>query len=154
MWSKIRAAVLCLAVFAGCTKGPSDKTPEGALESYVAAAFSVQSAADKEKLLRLSAGEAQSLLSTMSDEDFVSRFAAGKLRFVGLKTKDRRAERDGGVSMVYELSYEEVGKGKGPITFKKIAYLVPVDAGWRIRGTKNIKEFVEHVDPMVIEITK
>ncbi len=152
MWNKITAFILVSMVMAGCTKSANDKTPEGALQSYVNAAFSVKNPADKEKLLNLSTGEAHDQLQNMSDDNFMASFGKG-IRLVNLKTKDRRGETDGGVSLVYELSYDD-GSGKGAITHKKIAYLTPTEEGWRIRGTKNIKEVVEQNDPMVIDLTK
>ena len=126
------------------------------MESYVNAAFSVKQESDKEKLLSLSIGEARIQLESMSDEDFMARFGKGKLHLVGLKMKDRRSELDGGVSLVYELVYREGAPDSGPVTHKKIAYLKKDsdESGWMVRGTKNIKEFVEQNEPMVIELTK
>jgi hypothetical protein len=154
MWTNF-AWIAVLGVFtAGCTKMVSDKTPEGALESYVTSAFTVKRPADREKLLQLSTGEAHEQLQAMSEDNFMARFGKGNLRLISLKMKDRRGEKDGGISLVYELSYEETTQGKGPVTHKKVAYLKEDGGHWRIRGTKNIKEYVEQAEPMVIELTK
>jgi hypothetical protein len=154
MWIKLAAMFSLGLIFLSCTRSLSDRTPEGALDSYVKTAFSVKKSADREKLLELSIGEAREQLQGMSEEDFMARFGNGSIRLIDLKMKDKRSEKDGGVSLVYELSYEDGNGGKGPVTHKKIAYLQQQDGGWRIRGTKNIKEYVEQNAPMVIELTK
>lgn len=156
MWTRSLVLLLVLGSYWGCTKKMNNKTPEGALESYVSAAFSVSSAADKNKLLALSAGEARAQLESMSDEDFLSKFGKNALQLISLSMKDRRSEKDGGVSLVYELSYRAGSGDAGPVSYKKIAYLIREsdETGWQVRGTKNIKEYVELSGPMVIEVTK
>lgn len=156
MWINWVVLVVSLGLVSGCTKGLNNKTPEGALESYIGAAFSVKGIEDKQKLLNLSAGEAKEQLEAMSDEKFQASFGKDTIKLVSLSMKDRRSEKDGGVSLVYELTYKQGSGDTGPVTHKKIAYLIKQDeeSGWRVRGTKNIKEYVEQSEPMVIQLTK
>lgn len=145
----------CLAVLAavGCTKsGPKADTPEGALHSYVVTAFEARSVADKQKLLGLSTGEAKAYLEQMGEADFKRQFLDSKLQFVSMKARDLRQETGGDVSLVYDLNYKDTRDGSTTVhTNKKIAYLTQAEPGhWKIKGTKNVKTFVERKEDLVI----
>jgi hypothetical protein len=145
-------AALILAV-SGCTKAPKADTPEGALQSYVVAAFSAKSIDDRKILAELSTGDALEFLQGMSDADFKRHFLDSNFQLVSMKARDLRQDVTGDVSLVYDLSYREgSGSSRTVHTNKKIAYLTqnPGDGTWKIRATKNIKSFIERKDDLVV----
>ena len=155
-WRNILAAVL-LCTMIGVTacdrKATQPNTPEGTLEKYVAAAFEVRKVEDRQKLLDLSTGDAKSHLENMNADDFKRNFLDSKLRFISMKTKDLRQEKDGDVSLVYELSFQDGSGTPAPTTHtnRKIAYLTRDEAGnWKIKSTKNIKTVIEKKEDLVI----
>jgi hypothetical protein len=152
-WHKAFFGLAIAAAVCSCTKAPKADTPEGALEKYVTTAFAANSPADRQKLADLSAGEALTFIQNMSDDDFKKYFLDSHLRFSSLKTKDKRQDVNGDVSVIYELEYKE-GETAAPTvhTNKKIAYLTfdKASGEWKIRATKNLKSFVERKEDLVV----
>src|SRR5688572_27134334 len=119
-------------LFAGaCTKQASrPNTPEAALELYVTTAFAAKSADARQALLDLSTGDAKAWLETMSPEDFKKQFVDNSMVFQSLKSKDKREDKDGGVSLVYELAFKDgVTPNAAAYTNKKIAFLTKDEKG-------------------------
>jgi hypothetical protein len=139
-----------------CTQGaPEANSPEAALHSYVKIAFNAKSLDDAHKLLDLSTGEAKEWLASMTEETFKKQFLDNKMVLENLTTKDLRQEKDGDVSLVYEIAFKDGnpdGKPTGPSEFtnKKIAYLTKEGNIWKIRATKNVKTFIERKDALEI----
>jgi hypothetical protein len=143
------AGLSLLAV--SCTQAPKADTPEGALHSYVTAAFDAKGPSDKKRLVDLSTGDAKGYLERMSDEDFKKQFVDTKLRFLSLKAKDKRTENNGDVSLVYELNYRDgLDPTRASYMNKKIAYLTKEGAMWKIKSTKNMKSFIERKEDLVV----
>lgn len=152
-WRNVVVVMVSAGMVAACTKStPKADTPEGALHSYVVAAFEARQLGDKKKLMELSTGDARGYLERMSDEDFRKQFVDAKLQFVSMKARDLRQEVSGDTSLVYELSYKDARGGSPTVhTNKKIAYLTKDEAGhWRIKATKNVKTFVERKEDLLI----
>jgi hypothetical protein len=151
-WFKNALLFSVLALVMGsCTKKPKNDSPEGALQQYVGAAFSVSSVSDKAKLVALSTGDARMFLEKMSDEDFRKRFIDSKLSLVSFQAKDQRKEDGGDVSLVYELTYKGSDAASQSIyTNKKIAYITQAEGEWKIKATKDVKSFVERKEDLVI----
>ncbi|MGZ3652153.1 MAG: hypothetical protein ACXVB9_16970 [Bdellovibrionota bacterium] len=145
-----------LLAFSACTKsGRGTSTPEGALNEYVHAAFGAKSMDDAKTLLDLSTGDAKEWLSSMSQEAFKKQFIDNKMVLQSLTTKDVRQEKNGDVSLVYELAFKDGspdGKPTSPAVYtnKKIAYLTKEGDAWKIKATKNVKSFVERKDALEI----
>ena len=165
---KLRSALATMALlgFAACTKDmPAPTSPEATLERYVKLAFAAKSTDAKEELLKLTAGDAEMWLSSLSDEDFRKQFVENQMQFIGLRTRDRREDKNGDVSLVYELEFKD-GKGPKPLdsgqpqtmtpspavySTKKIAFLTKTKEGeWRIKATKNVKTFIERKEDFVV----
>lgn len=74
------------------------------------------------------------------------------MRLVSLKVKDIRQDNEGGVSMVYEISFQDGKSGSAFVhTNKKVAYLNKIENGdWKIRATQNVKSFIEKKEDLVI----
>lgn len=144
--------LVALVYIVGCTKVPKANTPEAALDRYVAAAFSAKKVEDKKKLIEMTTGDALAHLQKMKDEDFKKQFIDANLRLVSVKAKDIREDNEGGVSLVYELSFSDGAAGNSAIhTNKKVAYLSKIENGeWRIRATQNVKSFIEKKEDLVI----
>ena len=141
-----------ILVSQGCEKKNKANTPEQVLDSYVHAAFSANSVADKQKLVDLSTADAQDLLKKMTEIEFKNEFLDKHLTLVSLVTKDVRREDPKNISLVYELTYKEgTGDKSAAMTNKKIAYLTQIENGeWRIKATKNIKSFIEEKEGLVV----
>ena len=142
---------LC-ALISSCTRAPKANTPEAVLDQYVSSAFNAKSVEDKKKLQDLTTGDALAHLEKMKDEDFKKQFLEANMRLVSLKVKDIRQDNEGGVSMVYELSFQD-GKSDSAYvhTNKKVAYLNKLENGdWKIRATQNVKSFIEKKEDLVI----
>lgn len=159
-------AVLALMGFAACTKDiPAPTSPEATLERYVKLAFSAKNVEVKAELLKLSDGDAKMWLDSLSDEDFRKQFVENKMQFHSMKTRDKIEDKNGDVSLVYELEFKD-GTGPSPIdpqrpktmtpssavySTKKIAYLRKVEGGeWRIKATKNVKTFIERKEDLAV----
>jgi hypothetical protein len=143
---------LVLFAFGACTKEAAPTSPEAALERYVKTAFGAKSVDAKKSLLDLSEGDAKAWLESMTDEVFKKQFVENNMQFVSLKSSDKRVEKDGDVSLVYELAFKD---GKTPnaaeYTNKKIAYLKKTEGGeWKVSATKNIKTFIEKKDALEV----
>ena len=147
-------AALCLAQ--ACTKSPGrPETPEGTLEAYVKTAFSVSSLEVSRKLLDLSTGEARDWLESMSKETFEQQFMRNKMVLQSFTTKDLRQEKNGDVSLVYEIAFKDGSHDGKPTneavyTNKKIAYLHKDGEQWKIKATKNVKTYIERKDALEI----
>jgi hypothetical protein len=155
MWHKNFLFIGLLAVslgFVGCTKNQTANTPEAALDQYVSAAFSAKNLDDKSKLLNMATGDALAHLQKMKDDEFKKQFLDANLKLVSLKVKDIREDNEGGVSMVYELSFQDGKSGAAVVhTNKKVAYLTKIDGGqWKIRATQNVKSYIEKKEDLVI----
>lgn len=149
-------ALVSLLAVAACTKHvDGNGSPEAALESYVKTVFSAKSVDDAKKLLDMSTGDAREWLASMSEEAFRKQFVENKMVLQSFSMKDLRKEKDGDVSLVYEIAFKEGspdGKPTSPAVFtnKKIAYLTKDGEGWKIRATKNIKSYIERKDALEI----
>jgi len=162
-WLKIWAhvfSVAALLTFAACTKEAPPTSPEGALERYVKIAFNAKSDKDQKALYDMSEDDAKVWLGSMNEETFKKQFIENKMQLVSFKTSDKRENKDGGVSLIYELVFKD-GKGPAPLTpgsepsaatytNKKIAYLKQVDGNWKITATKNVKTFIERKDALEV----
>lgn len=165
---KLRNALATMALlgFAACTKDmPAPTSPEATLERYVKLAFSAKDKDAKKGLLDLTDGDARMWLESLSEEDFHKQFVENQMQFLGLKTRDKREDKNGDVSLVYELEFKD---GKGPkaldpnnpqtvtpspavYSTKKIAFLTKTKEGeWRVKATKNVKTFIERKDDFVV----
>lgn len=144
--------VLSMSFFSACTKAPMANTPEAVLDRYVSSAFNAKNIEDKKKLLDLTTGDALAHLEKMKDDDFKKQFLEANLALVSMKVKDIRQDNEGGVSMVYELSFKDGKAGNSVVhTNKKVAYLNRNQAGdWKIRATQNVKSFIEKKEDLVI----
>lgn len=140
-----------LPMVSGCTRQGAT-TPEQTLEQYIRIGLDAKGPGDKAKLLELTIGEAHEELGKMKDKEFNDIFVEKKLRYLGYKARDLRQENSGEVSLIYELSYEEQdAAGAAIVTNRKIAYLAKDDEGrWKIKGTKNVKSFVERKDALEV----
>lgn len=155
MWHKNYLFVVMLAVsigFLGCTKNKTANTPEAALDQYVSTAFSAKGIDDKTKLMNMATGDALAHLQKMKDDEFKKQFLESNLKLVSLKVKDIRQDNEGGVSMVYELSFQDGKSGSAVVhTNKKVAYLTKVEGEqWKIRATQNVKSYIEKKEDLVI----
>lgn len=156
--------VAILIAFTACTKSPPAPTsPEAALDIYVKTAFNAKELSARESLLALSAGDAEIWLSSLSDDEFKKQFVDNKMQFVSLRTRDKIEDKNGDVSLVYELEFKD---GRGPVPLdggkvmtpsaasystKKIAYLTKgQDGGWKIKATKNVKTFIERKEDLAV----
>ena len=153
-WAQL-AVVMALFALPACTKSNQAASPETALNAYVHAAFAAKSVSDSQKLLDLSTGEAKEWLSSMSEDAFKKQFVDNKMVFQSLHTKDLRQEKNGDVSLVYELAFKDGSPDGKPTssavyTNKKIAYLTKEGDAWKIKATKNVKSFVERKDALEI----
>jgi hypothetical protein len=136
----------------GCEKKVIQDTPEAALEGYVRQGFAVKDPKDKDALLKFLDGEAKEALSGMDLAEFEAAFLKPKRTLMEIKTKDRREESHGGVSLIYEISFKS-GEGTDETEHfnRKVAFLKQEANEWKIVSTKNIKTFVEIKDGTTIE---
>lgn len=165
---KLRNALVVMALlgFAACTKDmPAPTSPEATLERYVKLAFAAKSKEVRGDLLKLTDGDAKMWLESLSDEDFQKQFVDNQMQFLSLKTRDKREDKNGDVSLVYELEFKD-GKGPKPLdpnepqamtpsaavySTKKIAFLTKTKEGeWRVKATKNVKTFIERKDDLAV----
>lgn len=144
--------VAALVFFGACTKEPAPTSPEMALERYVKIAFDAKSVDAKASLLALSDGEAKVWLESMTPEVFKKQFVDNNMQLISMKTRDKREEKDGDVSLVYELEFRD-GKAPNAAAYsnKKIAFLKKGEQGdWKITATKNIKTFIERKEALEV----
>ena len=137
--------VLAIALATGaCTKKAKVESPEGVIEAYVNTAINAKDASAKTALFEFMTGKALERIQSMSDAEFMEGVVKPEFKFVHLSTRDLREEQGGGISLVYELVYENTsGDSAAKITNRKIAYMRNVDGRWKIEDTRNVKSFVE-----------
>lgn len=137
---------LLLVLFgAACTKSNSGLSPEEVLETYVKIAINAKTEKDKTSLEEYLTGEALTKLKLMTKDEFIEKLVKPEYKFVKFSTRDSREESNGGVSLVYELTFEnKTGDSTAKIISRKIAYFKRGrDNGWKISDTRNVKSFVE-----------
>ncbi len=154
-------AITTLLAFGACTKSAGPNSPEETLKQYVDTAFSAKSQDARTALLKMSDGDAKVWLESMTEEVFKKHFIDNNMQLVSMKTSDKREDKDGAVSLVYELVFKD-GKGPAPLTpgtepsaatytNKKIAYLKKGEGGaWKVTATKNVKTFIERKDALEV----
>lgn len=140
--------VAVLLFVSACTKKESGMTPEEVLETYVKIALNAKSEQDKKSLEEYLTGEALKKLKLMGNEEFLEKLVKPEFKFVSFLARDQRQENNGGISLVYELTFEnKSGDTKAKLINRKIAYLKrATDNSWKIFNTRNIKSFVEMKD--------
>ncbi len=131
-----------------CTKKEAGMNPEEILETYVKIALNAKSEKDKASLEEYLTGEALKKLKLMSQSDFVDKLVRPEFKFVKFSTRDMREESNGGVSLVYELTFEnKTGDSKAKVINRKIAYFRKnAENAWKIFDTRNVKSFIEMKD--------
>jgi hypothetical protein len=135
-----------------CTKKQNLESPASVLEAYVKTAINAKSGSDKARLYEYTTGTALQKLQAMSEEDFTTSLIKPEFKFVHFSTRDQREETTGGISLVYELVYENTaGEGSAKTTSRKIAYMKKEGSTWKIEDTRNIKAFVEVKDGLNIQ---
>lgn len=141
-----------LLVGAACTKKTTAESPESVLQVYVTTAINAKNGGDRARLFEYTTGKALERLQAMTDEDFLNSLVKPEYKFVHFSTYDKREENDGGLSLVYELVYENAaGDTNAKITNRKIAYFKKDGNIWKINDTRNVKSFVEMKDGLSVQ---
>ncbi len=137
---------LVLSSGAGCTKGPdSSDDPKGRLQEYISKSFAVRTPEDKKELVGYLTGEAKTRLSAWSDEQFREAFIDSKRQFLKLAFREVKQINPSEVSVTYELTYLDQGKGRdAKVTNKKLAQMLKEQGKWVVGSVRNIKELVEY----------
>lgn len=145
-------AVALAAILAGACTRKSDvqNDPKKVVTEYISRSFSVKSPSEKQEMLDFLTRDAKSRLSAWSDEQFREAFIESKRQFLRLAFTEMKNVSDAEISLTYELSYIDQGKGHdAKITQKKLAQMVKDNDGhWLISDVKNIKELVEYQNEM------
>ena len=150
MYNKV--AVLLFMTFWGCVNSPEKANdPKARLEQYMKKSFSVSSMADKEVMLSFLTGEVRARLGAWSEEQFRGAFIESKRKFLKLAIKETKEVSPGKVSIVYELTYLDEGKGKdAKVTNRKLCELDQMSGTWYISKVTNIKELIEYQSEMAL----
>lgn len=141
----VATALLGFALLgSACTPKKKPESPEAVLQAYVTTAINAKSGADKERLYEFTTGKALERLQAMPEEEFVNSLVKPEYKFVHFSTRDLREEKEGSMSLVYEIVYDTKSGDQGAkITSRKIAYMKKDNGVWKIEDTRNIKSFVE-----------
>ena len=144
--------LLAAAVSGSCT-GDRDLTqdPKRRLTEYISKSFAVSGVSDKKSLESYLTGDARARLAAWSDEQFETAFIRSKRQFVKLVVREMKKIADEQVSITYELTYLDQGKGLDVrVTNKKLCTMVLEQGKWLIREVRNIKELIEYRNEMTI----
>jgi len=154
-----RVVILGLVLF-GCTQnsgGPED--PKHQLQEYISKSFSVTTEKDRTELAGYMIGDAKARLTSWSDEQFRQAFMDNKRRFLKLVFREVKPLSKTAVTITYELSYMDQGRGHdskdspkesggAKVTNKKLCHMVLDQGRWLIEDVQNIKELVEYTHEM------
>jgi hypothetical protein len=150
MWLKLLALISVCALLGSCTGGqesPSDAKHR--LQEYITKSFAISSPDDRKVLLSYMTGDARERLLRWSDDQFKQAFIDSKRQFIKLAFKEEKPVGENQMSVTYELSYKDDGKGhNAKVTSKKLAQMVKEQGNWQISEVKNIKELVEFENEM------
>lgn len=150
-------ACLAIAILAwSCTPTTSkNDDPVRVLTDYINKSFSAHSREDKQVMGSYLTGDVKNRLMAWSDEQFDQAFIQSKRKFLKLLIRENKKVSDNEVSITYELSYFDPGKGTdAKVTNRKLAVLVREPAGasgaWLIREVKSIKELIEYQNEIAL----
>ena len=153
MWTKVMTAWVALGVVlaaAGCNgarQSPDD--PKHRLNEYISKSFGVKGVDDRNALASFLTGQAKIRLYAWSDEQFRQAFVDSKRQFIKLVFTETKPVSADEVSITYELSYIDQGRGHdAKVTNRKLAQMVRENGKWMIRDVSNIKEMVEYRNEM------
>ena len=153
MWTRLMTAFVSLGLVlaaAGCSggkQGPDD--PKHRLNEYISKSFGVKGVEDRSALASYLTGQAKIRLYAWSDEQFRQAFVDSKRQFIKLVFTETKPVSSDEVSITYELSYIDQGRGHdAKVTNRKLAQMVRENGKWMIRDVSNIKEMVEYRNEM------
>lgn len=148
------AALLAGMVAGGCsTKPDAFGDPKKVLSEYISRSFHVTSPSDRQELLAYLSHDARSRLSAWSDDQFREAFIEDKRDFLGLSFTELKKVSPDKLTVTYELSYVDQGRGPGHdarVTQKKLAEMVREQGRWTIADVRNIKELLEYRNEMAL----
>lgn len=146
----IIALGVLVSAFAACTRtAESPGDPTGRLKDYISRSFSAKDPNDRKEMMEYLTGEAKTRLGAWSDEQFRQAFIDSKRQFLKLAFKEVRTVSPSEVSVTYEITYVDQGKGVDTkITNKKLAQMVNEQGKWYIAEVRNIKELIEYKNEM------
>lgn len=153
MWTRLIAVIVSLGMViavAGCNgakQGPED--PKHRLNEYISKSFGVKGVEDRNALASFLTGQAKIRLYAWSDDQFRQAFVDSKRQFIKLAFTEIKPISADEVSITYELSYIDQGRGHdAKVTNRKLAQMVRENGKWMIRDVSNIKEMVEYRNEM------
>ena len=139
-----------LFVLSACTpKQEGMEDPKRRLNDYISQSFAVRGPEDRKQLTSFLTGEAKTRLDAWSDDQFRHAFMDAKRQFIKFSPKEVKPISAHEVSITYELSYTDQGRGHdAKVTHRKLARLVQEQGKWLISEVSNIKELVEYRNEM------
>ena len=143
-------ALLALGLLFACTQSPeTTDDPRKRLTDYISKSFSVRSVDEKEQLLNFLTGDAKIRLAAWSEDQFRQAFIYAKRQFLKLSFKETKTVSSKEMTVTYELSYLDAGKGhEAKVTHKKLAQMNMDQGKWYISEVRNIKELIEYRNEM------
>lgn len=155
--SRGNGSLLCVLVLlsqvVGCSRldsrlsGPDD--PKKRLNEYISKSFSVRQIQDRNQLADYLTGDARNRLHAWSDEQFKEAFIDSRRQFIKLAFREVKPTSGTEVSITYELTYLEQGRGsEAKVTNRKLAQMVKEQGKWVIKEVRNIKELIEYRNEM------
>lgn len=147
---KSAAVLLALASVTACTAGREGSgDPKRRLEEYISRSFAVKGVEDREVLSGYLTGQAKTRLMAWSDDQFRQAFIDSKRQFVKLAPMEVKQVSPSEVSITYELTYLDQGRGHdAKVTNKKLCQMVLDQGRWMVKEVNNIKELVEYRNEM------
>ena len=150
MLNNLRQVALSLIFLAvstsSCTHGPeSPDDPKGRLQEYISKSFAVRTVEDKKELVAFLTGDSKARLAAWSDDQFREAFIDSKRQFLKMAFREVKQINPTEVSVTYELTYLDQGKGRdAKVTNKKLAQMLRENGKWMVGVVRNIKELVEY----------
>ena len=143
---------LLISLLTACSpSGNSGNDPKKRLTEYISRSFAVHSIGDRQALTEYMTGNAKYRLVAWSDEQFQQAFIDSKRQFLKLAFRDVKELSSQAVSITYEVTYIDQGKGHdAKVTNKKLCQLVLERGKWYISEVHNIKELVEYKNEMAL----
>ncbi|MEK6706301.1 MAG: hypothetical protein AAB116_25860 [Candidatus Poribacteria bacterium] len=149
--NRIIFLIINICFLAACNNKPGALVdgPKHRLNEYISKSFAIRSASDRNQLLEYLTGDAKRRLLAWSDEQFRQAFMDSKRQFVKLIWSEVKPASTNEVSITYELSYFDQGKGHDAIvTAKKLCNMTMEQGKWMIKDVRNIKELIEYRNEM------
>jgi len=148
------AAFFAIAFFACTSSQPKTEDPVRVLTEYINKSFSAHAVSDKEAMAKFLTGDVKNRLMAWSNEQFDQAFIQSKRKFIKLLIRENKKVSENEVSITYELSFFDPGKGaEAKVTNRKLAVLVRESATgspWLIREVKSIKELIEYQNEIAL----